>query len=157
MQKIIILIHCKDQKAIISTVTNYIASKEGNIIYLDQHVDADEDVFFMRLECEFSNQNWDLSSLKRDFETQLANPLQLSWEIYTQEEKPKMALFVSKYDHCLYDILGRYSAGELHLEIPVIISNHEELKPIANRFSIPFHYVPFTKEIKKANKNNLIY
>jgi formyltetrahydrofolate deformylase len=156
MQKIIILIHCKDQKAIISTVTNYIASKEGNIIYLDQHVDADEDVFFMRLECEFSVQNWDLSSIKKDFQTQLANPLNLSWEIYTQEEKPKMALFVSKYDHCLYDILGRYSAGELHLEIPLIISNHEDLKPIANRFSIPFHYVPFTKEIKeKGEKEQL--
>jgi formyltetrahydrofolate deformylase len=152
MQKIIILIHCKDQKAIISTVTNYIASKDGNIIYLDQHVDADEDVFFMRLECEFSIQNWDLDSLKKDFQTKLANPLQLSWEIYTQEEKPKMALFVSKYDHCLYDILGRYSAGELHLEIPVIISNHEELHPIANRFSIPFHYVPFTKEIKEKGE-----
>ena len=152
MQKIIILIHCKDQKAIISTVTNYIASKDGNIIYLDQHVDADEDVFFMRLECEFSIQNWDLNSLKKDFETQLANSLNLSWEIYTQEEKPKMALFVSKYDHCLYDILGRYSAGELHLEIPLIISNHEDLKPIANRFSIPFHYVPFTKDIKEKGE-----
>ena len=149
MQKIIILIHCKDQKAIISTVTNYIASKDGNIIYLDQHVDADENVFFMRLECEFSTQNWDLNALKNDFETRLAIPFEMSWQIFTQEEKPKMALFVSKYDHCLYDILGRYSAGELPLEIAVIISNHEDLKPIANRFSIPFHYVPFTKEIKE--------
>jgi formyltetrahydrofolate deformylase len=149
MQKIIILIHCKDQKAIISTVTNYIASKDGNIIYLDQHVDADENVFFMRLECEFSRENWNLNALKTDFEIQLANPLKLSWEMYTQEEKPKMALFVSKYDHCLYDILGRYSAGELPLEIAVIISNHEDLKPIAERFSIPFHFVPFTKEIKE--------
>ena len=149
MQKIIILIHCKDQKAIISTVTNYIASKDGNIIYLDQHVDADENVFFMRLECEFSTHNWDLNALKNDFETRLAIPFEMSWQIFTQEEKPKMALFVSKYDHCLYDILGRYSAGELPLEIAVIISNHEDLKPIANRFSIPFHYVPFTKEIKE--------
>jgi formyltetrahydrofolate deformylase len=152
MQKIIILIHCKDQKAIISTVTNYIASKEGNIIYLDQHVDADENVFFMRLECEFSTKNWNLNALKSDFEQKLAKPLQLTWEIYTQEEKPKMALFVSKYDHCLYDILGRYSAGELPLEISVIISNHEDLKPIADRFSIPFHFVPFTKEIKEKGE-----
>jgi formyltetrahydrofolate deformylase len=152
MQKIIILIHCKDQKAIISTVTNYIASKDGNIIYLDQHVDADENVFFMRLECEFSRENWNLSALKSNFEIQLAIPLQLTWEIYTQEEKPKMALFVSKYEHCLYDILGRYSSGELTSEIAVIISNHEDLKPIADRFSIPFHYVPFTKEIKEKGE-----
>ncbi|WP_304198621.1 formyltetrahydrofolate deformylase [Flavobacterium alvei] len=152
MQKITILIHCEDQKAIIASVTNYIASKDGNIIYLDQHVDADENVFFMRLECEFSAKNWNLESLKNDFETQLATPFKMFWEMYTQEEKPKMALFVSKYDHCLYDILGRYSAGELPLEIPVIISNHEDLKPIAERFSIPFYHVPFTKEIKEEGE-----
>jgi formyltetrahydrofolate deformylase len=148
MRKITILIHCEDQKAIIASVTNYIASIEGNIIYLDQHVDADENVFFMRLECEFSSQNWDMEVIKKDFQTNLATPFNMSWEIYTQENKPKMALFVSKYDHCLYDILGRHSAGELPLEIPLIVSNHEDLRPVAERFEIPFHYVPFTKEIK---------
>jgi formyltetrahydrofolate deformylase len=148
MRKITILIHCEDQKAIIASVTNYIASIEGNIIYLDQHVDADENVFFMRLECEFSSQNWDMEVIKKDFQANLATPFNMSWEMYTQDEKPRMALFVSKYDHCLYDILGRYSAGELPLEIPLIISNHEDLRPVAERFDIPFHYVPFTKEIK---------
>ncbi|MFV8370242.1 formyltetrahydrofolate deformylase [Flavobacterium sp. LB2R40] len=148
MQKITILIHCKDQKAIIASVTNYIASIDGNIIYLDQHVDADENVFFMRLECEFSTNNWNIEAIKTDFQAKLAAPFNMSWEMYTQNEKPKMALFVSKYDHCLYDILGRYSAGELPLEIPLIISNHENLKAVAERFSIPFHYVPFTKDIK---------
>lgn len=148
MQKITILIHCEDQKAIIASVTSYIASIEGNIIYLDQHVDADENVFFMRLECELSAQKWDLETIKKDFKINLASPFNMSWEIYPQEQKPKMALFISKYDHCLYDILGRYSAGELPLEIPVIISNHEDLKAVAERFDIPFHYVPFTKEIK---------
>ncbi|WP_348813571.1 formyltetrahydrofolate deformylase [Flavobacterium maritimum] len=148
MQKITILIHCEDQKAIIASVTSYIASIEGNIIYLDQHVDADENVFFMRLECELSAKKWDLETIKNDFKINLAIPFNMSWEIYPQEQKPKMALFISKYDHCLYDILGRYSAGELPLEIPLIISNHEDLKPVAERFNIPFHYVPFTKEIK---------
>jgi formyltetrahydrofolate deformylase len=148
MQKITILIHCEDQKAIIASVTNYISSIDGNIIYLDQHVDADENVFFMRLECEFSAKNWSIEAIKNDFQTNLAIPFNMSWEMYTQDEKPRMALFVSKYDHCLYDILGRYSAGELPLEIPLIISNHEDLKAVAERFAIPFHYVPFTKEIK---------
>lgn len=154
MQNITILIHCKDQKSIIATVTNYIASIEGNIIYLDQHVDneAGENIFFMRLECEFDTEKWDLEAIKNDFETRLANPYSMSWEIYEQNQKPKMALFVSKYDHCLYDILGRYSAGELPLEIPVIISNHEDLKSVAERFSIPFHYVPFTKDIKEKGE-----
>ncbi len=156
MKKITVLIHCEDQKGIIASVTNYIASIEGNIIYLDQHVDADQNVFFMRLECEFSNENWNLEVIKSDFQKNLANQFNLSWEIYTQEIKPKMALFVSKYDHCLYDILSRYSTGELALEIPLIISNHEDLKPVAEQFNIPFYYVPFTKEIKEEGEKKQI-
>lgn len=156
MKKITILIHCEDQKGIIASVTNYIASIDGNIIYLDQHVDADQNVFFMRLECEFSNENWNLEVIKSDFQKNLANQFNLSWEIYTQEIKPKMALFVSKYDHCLYDILSRYSTGELALEIPLIISNHEDLKPVAEQFNIPFYYVPFTKEIKEEGEKKQI-
>lgn len=148
MQKITILIHCKDQKAIIASVTNYIASIGGNIIYLDQHVDADENVFFMRLECELSAENWDIDAIKNDFKTNLAEPFEMTWKIYPQDQKPKMALFVSKYDHCLFDVLGRYLAGELPLETSVIISNHEDLRAVADRFSIPFHCVPFTKETK---------
>ena len=156
MKKITILIHCKDQKAIIASVTNYIATIEGNIIYLDQHVDADQNVFFMRVECEFSNENWNLETIKSDFQEKLARKFDLSWEMYTQEVKPKMALFVSKYDHCLYDILSRYSTGELALEIPLIISNHEDLKPVADQFNIPFYYVPFTKEIKEEGEKRQI-
>ncbi|OYX83053.1 MAG: formyltetrahydrofolate deformylase [Flavobacteriales bacterium 32-34-25] len=156
MKKITILIHCEDQKAIISSVTNYIAGIEGNIIYLDQHVDANENVFFMRLECEFESQNWDLELIKKDFQTNLADKFNMSWEIYTQEYKPRMALFISKYDHCLYDLLGRYSAGELPLEIPLIISNHEDLKGVAERFDIPFHHVPFNKNIKDEGEKQQI-
>ncbi len=156
MHKITILIHCEDQKAIISSVTNYIAGIEGNIIYLDQHVDAHENVFFMRLECEFNTPNWDLEAIKKDFQTNLADKFNMSWEIYTQEYKPRMALFISKYDHCLYDILGRYSAGELPLEIPLIISNHEDLRGVAERFEIPFHHVPFNKTIKEEGEKQQI-
>ena len=72
----------------------------------------------------------------------------MTWELYTQEQKPKMAIFVSKYDHCLYDILGRFSTGELPIEIPLIISNHLDLKAISDCFSIPFYNVPFTKDTK---------
>jgi formyltetrahydrofolate deformylase len=152
MQKITILIHCEDKKAIIASVTNYISAIDGNIIYLDQHVDADENVFFMRLECEFSKTNWNLETIKDHFQTNLATPFNMTWAMYTQEQKPKMALFVSKYDHCLYDILGRYCAGELPLEIPLIISNHEDLKPVAERFNIPFFHIPFTRDNKEEGE-----
>ncbi|WP_333600565.1 formyltetrahydrofolate deformylase [Flavobacterium sp.] len=152
MKKIIILIHCKDQKGIIAAVTNYIASIEGNIVYLDQHVDGDQDVFFMRLECEFTENHFDLETIKANFQENLATPFSMSWSVHLQQNKPKMALFVSKYDHCLYDILSRYSTGELNIEIPLILSNHEDLQPIANRFDIPFYHVPFTKDNKEEGE-----
>lgn len=152
MKKITILIHCEDQKGIIAAVTNYIASIDGNIVYLDQHVDADQNVFFMRLECDMMNESWSLDMIRSDFQINLANRFKMSWEMHTTDQKPRMALFVSKYDHCLYDILGRYSTGELPLEIPLILSNHIDLKPIADKFEIPFRHVPFTKEIKEQGE-----
>jgi formyltetrahydrofolate deformylase len=152
MKKIIILIYCKDQKGIIASVTNYIASIEGNIVYLDQHVDGDQDVFFMRLECEFAFNQFNLETIKDNFQHNLANPFAMSWTIFIKENQPKMAIFVSKYDHCLYDILSRYSTGELNIEIPLILSNHTDLLPIANRFDIPFYHVPFTKDIKEEGE-----
>ena len=156
MQKIIILIHCEDQKGIIAAVTDFILKVEGNIIYIDQHVDVEQGVFFMRLECELTNKNSNLTAIKNVFEMSIAADFKMFWEIQPKDQKLKMALFVSKYDHCLFDILGRYSAGELHLEIPMIISNHEDLKPIAERFDIPFHYVPFTKENKEEGEKQQI-
>ena len=156
MKKITILIHCEDQKGIIAAVTNYIAGIDGNIIYLDQHVDADQNVFFMRLECDMLNESWSLDMIRADFQINLAEKFMMSWEMYTMEQKPRMALFVSKYDHCLYDILGRYSTGELPLEIPLILSNHMDLKSIADKFEIPFLYVPFTKEIRVAGEKEQI-
>ena len=148
MRNITILIHCKDQKGIIAAVTNFILKVEGNITYIDQHVDVDQNVFFMRLDCELMNESWNVESIKTNFQESIANDFDMSWQLYNKDQKPKMALFVSKYEHCLFDILGRYSAGELPLEIPLIISNHEDLKPIADRFNIPFYHVPFTKDNK---------
>ncbi|MEP6929586.1 MAG: ACT domain-containing protein, partial [Flavobacterium sp.] len=138
MQKITILIHCKDQKGIIAAVTTFIAKVEGNITYIDQHVDVEQNVFFMRLECEFTNYDSSITAIKEEFQQTIATDFNMSWDLYNQEQKPKMALFVSKYDHCLFDILGRYSADELNVEIPVIISNHNDLRSIAERFDIPF-------------------
>ena len=149
MKKITILIHCKDQPGIIAAVTNFIASKSGNIVYIDQHVDQEQQVFFMRLEGKFEEASYNSSDFKVEFEKTLATNFKMNWELYTSAYKPKMALFVSKYDHCLYDILGRYKSGELDLDIPLIVSNHLDLKPIADSFEIPFYHIPITKENKK--------
>tara|TARA_R110002049_G_scaffold101513_1_gene246253 strand:+ start:3710 stop:4564 length:855 start_codon:yes stop_codon:yes gene_type:complete len=148
MNKIILLIHCKDQSNIIAKVTNFIAKNGGNIVYLDQHVDREQDVFFMRLESEFVDDSFSTENFKNDFESNLADQFNMKWRIYSSEKKPKMALFISKYDHCLYDLLGRYNSGELNLVIPFIISNHNDLKPISDSFKIPFYHIPVTKDIK---------
>lgn len=146
MKKITLQIHCKDQSGIIAAVTNFIANHNGNIVYIDQYVDREQNIFFMRLESEFNV--FVMANFTSDFNTALAQPFNLNWQIYNDEEQPKMALFVSKYDHCLYDILGRYNSGELNVDIPFIISNHIDLKPIADSFKIPFYHIPVTKESK---------
>ncbi|MGG5486648.1 formyltetrahydrofolate deformylase [Gaetbulibacter sp. PBL-D1] len=156
MDKITLLIHCKDQPNIIASVSNFIANNRGNIVYLDQHVDREQDIFFMRLECEFSSSSFSLEDFKMDFKNGLVKTFHLKWRIYSSEKKPKMAVFVSKYDHCLYDILGRYNSGELNLEIPFLLSNHKDLKPIADNFKIPFYHVPVTRNNKaEAEKKQL--
>ena len=115
MQKITVLINCEDQPNIIASVTNFMATNDGNIVYIDQYVDREQNIFFMRLECEFISSSFSVEAFKELFKNSLVEKFKLKWRMYAAEKKPKMALFVSKYDHCLYDILGRYNSVELFL------------------------------------------
>ena len=148
--KITILINCKDQKGIISKVTDFIQKNDGNITYLDQYVERDKKKFFMRLECDFKEKDFNLNVFKNSFKEILANPLSFTYQIFDNNLKKRMAIFVSKYDHCLYDILSRFKSGELSIEIPVIISNHPDLETIAELFEIPFFHIPHTKNISQT-------
>ncbi len=155
MSRFILLIHCPDTAGIISNVTSFIYSRRGNIVYIDQYVDVENRIFVMRLECEFQDAI-NLQKLKEEFSEKLALSYQMFWRMYSAENKLKMAIFVSKYDHCLYDILGRYKAGELPVTIPLIISNHKDLGHIAEKFDIPFHHIPVSRTIKAdAEKKHL--
>ena len=154
--KITILINCKDQKGIISKVTDFIHKNDGNITYLDQYVERDKKKFFMRLECDFKEKNFNLNVFKNSFKEILANPLSFTYQIFDNNLKKRMAIFVSKYDHCLYDILSRFKSGELSIEIPVIISNHPDLETIAKLFEIPFFHIPHTKNISQTAQNKHI-
>ena len=145
--KLTILINCPDQSGIIRSVTTFVHQQKGNVVYLDQHVDKQAGVFFMRLKSEFE-QEIDLSSFKTDFEKELANEFNMEWDAYTDDYKPKMAIFVSKYNHCLYDLLSRYNSGELLVDIPFILSNHTDLKYVAEQFNIPYFHIPVTKATK---------
>lgn len=147
--KTTILINCSDQSGIISAVTSFIHSKNGNITYLDQHVDEEADVFFMRLESDFDPALFDQKVFKKEFKNKLAIPYCMEWSINIDKVLPKMAIFVSKYNHCLYDLLSRFNSGELRVEIPFIISNHADLEYIANQFNIPFYHIPITKQTKE--------
>jgi len=141
-------IHCTDRPGIINAVTNFLLRQGGNIVYLDQHVDKEAGVFFMRIESEFKD-IVDIARLHQKFTSEVAQAFEVKWEVFDSQQKPKMALFVSKYEHCLYDLLARYHADELAVEIPFIISNHNDLGYIASQFQLPFYHIPMTRETKE--------
>ncbi|MGY8915535.1 MAG: formyltetrahydrofolate deformylase [Flavobacteriales bacterium] len=151
--KTTILINCPDQAGIISSVTGFIHAKGGNIIYIDQHVDKQADVFFMRLESEFDDSSISFENFKAQFEKNITAPFNMECKMHLSGIKPKMALFISKYNHCLYDLLSRFNSGELDVEIPFILSNHKDLQNISEQFQIPFFHIPVTKETKMEAEN----
>jgi formyltetrahydrofolate deformylase len=148
MKRVTILINCEDKQGIISSVTTFIQQEGGNIVYIDQHVDREDAMFFMRLEGEFSKEVFSVENFKDRFRENIVENFNMNWHLFDSDKKPKMALFVSKYEHCLYDILSRYSSNELDVEIPLIISNHPDLGHIAKNFNIPYFHIKVTKDTK---------
>lgn len=142
------LIYCPDEKGIILSVTNYISTNNGNIVDLDQHVDSEQKIFFMRVEWTLSDFNIPRENIGAHFGSEVAQKYQMQYTVHFRDEKIRMALMVSKMDHCFNDILSRYKSGEWNLEIPLIISNHPDMEETANRFGIPYHYIPVSKQTK---------
>lgn len=144
----ILLIHCPDRPGLIALLTNFINTNGGNIIYLDQHVDREEGVFFMRVEWELAKFIIPRDKIDEYFSTLYAQKYEMTYRLYFSNDAPRMAIFVSKMSHCLYDLLARYTAGEWNVSIPIIISNHPDMESVARRFDIEYHYIPITKETK---------
>ena len=145
----ILLLHCPDQPGIITEVTKFITDNHGNILYLDQYVDRQDGMFFMRIE-------WDLEQflIPRDkileyINTLYAQRYQMVGNLYFSDCKPRMAIFVSKMSHCLYGLLARWKAGEYDVDIPFIVSNHEDLRYVAEQFGLPY----YVWSIKKDHSN----
>lgn len=140
----ILLLSCPDQRGLVAALSGFVAAHNGNILHLDQHVDLEQNVFFARME-------WDLDGFQIACEKlpdaihELAMPRRMSWQLHFSGRIPRLALFVSRQAHCLYDLLARHEAGELEAEIPLIISNHPDLEAAAARFGIPFRVVPVNK------------
>jgi formyltetrahydrofolate deformylase len=144
----ILLIHCKDQPGIVVSITDFIFSHGGNIINLDQHVDTDQQRFFMRVEWELENFSLPVEKIGTEFDIAVATRFGMHWQIHFSSDTPRMAVFVSKLPHCFYDLLSRYEAGEWQVSIPLIISNHEAMSVVAERFNIDYFHIP----IDKTNK-----
>lgn len=144
----IILMHCNDQPGIVTNVTSFIHQNGGNIVYLDQHVDHENEVFFMRIEFQLENFVVPDEKIEDYFHTLIASKYDMKFSVYFSANKPKMAIFVSKMSHCIYDLLARYSSGDWDIEVPLIISNHPDLEHIAKQFEIPFYVIPIHSENK---------
>lgn len=143
-----LLLHCPDRPGILAEVTDFITVNKGNIVYLDQYVDHVENIFFMRIEWELESFLVPQEKIHDYFATLYAQKYAMEFRLYFSDYTPRMAIFVSKMSHCLYDLLARYAAGEWNVHIPLIISNHPDLEHIAQRFDIPFYLFPITKENK---------
>ncbi|MCK9160650.1 MAG: formyltetrahydrofolate deformylase [Bacteroidaceae bacterium] len=147
-----LLLHCPDKPGILAAVTDFITVNKGNIVYLDQYVDRVDHVFFMRLEWDLDNFLIPREKVEDYFTTLYAKKYSMDFKLYFSDRLPRMAVFVSKMSHCLYDMLARYTAGEWNVEIPLIISNHPDLKLVADRFEIPFYVFPITKDNREEQE-----
>ena len=142
-----LVVSCPDRQGIVATLAQLLHSQGANITQSDQYTDSADGMFFQRICFDLLDPGAGLDSV-RDAIAQTADRFDMTWTLDPGERVAKVAVMVSRFDHCLYDLLLRHRSGELACEIPVILSNHEDLRPIAQQFEIPFHVFPITK----ANK-----
>ena len=149
------LIQGKDTKGIIATITNWIFENSGNIVYLDQHTDPVEDMFFMRIRWDMDGFQVPREELDEEF-GKVCWRLGMAHRLFFSDKRPRLAVMVSKEGHCLLDLLYRWRSKQLEIDIPCIISNHDELKDMAGYYNIPFHHLPVTKETKPEQEKQVM-
>lgn len=142
-----LLVSCPDQRGLVAKIANFIYANGGNIIHADQHTDFSAGLFLTRIEWQLEGFNLPRDLIGPAFNA-IAQPLQANWKLHFSDAVPRIAIWVSRQDHCLLDLLWRQRAGELNAKIPVIMGNHAEMGTIANQFGIDFHHIPITKETK---------
>ncbi|EPR68934.1 formyltetrahydrofolate deformylase [Cyclobacterium qasimii] len=148
MHTAILIVQCKDNKGIVAAVSQFLYENNGNILAVDQHVDDDLGDFFMRAEWELDTFDIDKDHILQEFKAKVGQQFEMDYSLSFNFPVPRMALFVSKLSHCLFDILSRYYSGQFNVEIPLVISNHPDLEPVVKAFGIPFYHLPVTKENK---------
>jgi formyltetrahydrofolate deformylase len=150
-----LLVCCPDRKGLVAALAQVLYGHGANILDADQHTDPVAGQFFQRIKFDLSELHTDRTSLETAI-SEVAARFSMDWRITNGHRRSKTAIFVSKYDHCLYDLLLRQRSGELSTEIPLIISNHPDLEPVAQQFGIPFHHLPITNETKRAQENKAL-
>ncbi|MGQ9573097.1 MAG: formyltetrahydrofolate deformylase [Dehalococcoidia bacterium] len=147
----VLLLSCRDQKGLVAATSDFIYRNDGNIVHADQHVDAEAGLFLQRIE-------WDLAGFRiprdelADAFRPIAEGFGMQWELHFSDYVPRIAIFVSKQEHCLFDLLLRQRMGEFQAEIPLVISNHPDLRPLVETFGPEYHVFPITKETKAAQE-----
>jgi formyltetrahydrofolate deformylase len=150
-----LLVCCPDRKGLVAALAQVLYGHGANILDADQHTDPVAGQFFQRIKFDLAELHTDRTSLENAI-SEVAARFSMNWRIANGVHRSKTAIFVSKYDHCLYDLLLRQRAGELSTEISMIISNHANLDPVAKQFGVPFHHLPITKETKRAQENKAL-
>lgn len=150
----ILLVSCPDQRGLVAALSTFVNDNNGNIIELEQHVDTEAGVFFMRLQWDLTDFSISTDALP-DAIRALAERFRMHWELYFSDDTPRMAVFVSRHSHCLLDILSRIQSCEWNVQLPLIISNHAELKHFADNLGIEFHVFAINPENKLQQEHQI--
>ncbi len=146
-----LLISCPDRRGLVAKIANFIYTYGGNIIHADQHTDFAAGLFLTRIEWQLEGFNLPRDLIEPAFNA-IAQPLEAKWELHFSDTVPRIAIWVSKQDHCLFDLIWRQRAKEFTAEIPLVLSNHPDLKIIAEQFGIDYHYIPINKDNKQEQE-----
>jgi formyltetrahydrofolate deformylase len=144
-----LLITCPDARGIVAAIADFLYQHNANILHADQHQDAENNLFLMRVEWDVAGFNLDEASFDEAF-APIAKKFSMVWQLKLSQHKTRVAIMVSQYEHCLADLLQRYKSGELICEIPLIISNHRDVEDLAKFYGVDFHHIVVSKDNKIA-------
>jgi formyltetrahydrofolate deformylase len=151
----VLLLSCPDRKGVVASVAGFIYQHGGNILHADEHGDHESKTFLMRVEFDPAELDLPLSDFVWHF-TPVAKEFQLDWRLAVCDRRLRMAILVSKYDHCLVDLLHRHQSGELQCDLTCIVSNHPDSQPIADFYRVPFYLVPVNRENKPSAERQIL-
>ena len=143
-----LLINCPDRKGLVAAIAEFLFRHNANILHADQHQDREQKLFLMRVEWDLTDFALAVADFASEFQP-IADRFSMNWKLAVSGQRPRMAIFVSRYDHCLVDLLYRHRSGELHCDIPLIISNHSDTLEIARFYGVPFQHIP----VENGNKH----